>query len=276
MWVSPRRDRRGERPGHVPGSFPKRLYGQWSWGRGGADPRSAAEHRRGGGGEAEAPSTVGAGSMETPRPAQAPLRLRGGELAGWGRVGAAAPEGDPPSTPCGDWGLTVAPPGCAQSQVCRTKINKNRCNGEDYETCWIVIICVKLFLFIYFFYFFLGKGGFGWDQGLGEGRRLSLGLPAAAQGPCRTPSRANFPERLLGVRRGRRVPGAFGFRTRLSFAPHCAHFREQPPSSRISPVHHSHTPGAAPPPLPRALPGALNNDICMQGAIHKYVRAGEI
>lgn len=48
-----------------------------------------------------------------------------------------------------------------------------------------------------------------------------------------------------------------------------------PTSSRISTVHYPHAPGAAPP-LPRALPGALNNDICMQGAIHKYVRAGEI
>lgn len=49
-----------------------------------------------------------------------------------------------------------------------------------------------------------------------------------------------------------------------------------PPSTRISPVHHPHALGAAPPPLPRALSSALNNDICMQGAIHKYVRAGEI
>lgn len=90
----------------------------------------------------EAPMSSGAGSVETPRPAQAPWCLRSSELAGWGRVGAAAPEASPPPPPCGDWGLTVAPPGCAPSQVCGMKINKNRCNGKEYETRWIVIICV--------------------------------------------------------------------------------------------------------------------------------------
>lgn len=44
-----RAGRRGEKLRHVPGSFPKRWHGQGNQGRGGADPRSAAEHGRGGG-----------------------------------------------------------------------------------------------------------------------------------------------------------------------------------------------------------------------------------
>lgn len=79
-----------------------------------------------------------------------------------------------------------------------------------------------------------------------------------------------------GVRGRRGAPGALGFG--YGFPPRLIvrTLGRCPPSSHISTVHHPQAPGAALSPLPRALLGALNNDICMQGAIHKYVRAGEI
>lgn len=160
------------------------------------------------------------------------------------------------------------------------KINKNRWNGKKKKTTTkrvvLLFALVKFFLFYLYFFFLLGKGGFGLDQGLVEVRRTPPGLPAGGEGLSSASSRKNFPELLCGVGHRRGAHRALGFRILLSSAPHCPHFKEMPPSTRISPVHHPHALGAAPPPLPRALSGALNNDICMQGAIHKYVRAGEI
>lgn len=109
------------------------------------------------------------------------------------------------------------------------------------------------------------------------------GLPTGSKGLSSAPSHSNFRERLCwgpgpeGSLPGQSgTPGALGFG--YGFPPRLIvrTLGRCPPSSHISTVHHPQAPGAALSPLPRALLGALNNDICMQGAIHKYVRAGEI
>lgn len=134
---------------------------------------------------------------------------------------------------------------------------------------------VKLFLF-YFFTSFLER----WLRlGSGPGKRTQNApwSPGGRQEQSSAPSRANFPERLCGVPRGRGAPGVLGFRIRRSPLPHCPHFREMPPHLQRhfsgSPPPHPGGRSSSPPP---SSPGALNNDICMQGAIHKYVRASEI
>lgn len=143
--------------------------------------------------------------------------------------------------------------------------------------CYYYLRLLNSYLFMHLlFYFLLGKGGFSLDQGLGEGRRMTPGLPAGSKGLSSAPRRSNFRERLPwgpgpGEPPGRWALG-YGFPPRLIVRT----LGRCPPSSHISTVHHPQAPGAALSPLPRALLGALNNDICMQGAIHKYVRAGEI
>lgn len=144
--------------------------------------------------------------------------------------------------------------------------------------CYYCLRVLNSYLFIHLlFYFLLGKGGFSLDHSLGEGRRMPPGLLAGSKGLSSAPKPLKLP--------GAAVPGSgaggeppvrwalgYGFPPRLIVRT----LGRCPPSSHISTVHHPQAPGAALPSLPRALLGALNNDICMQGAIHKYVRAGEI
>lgn len=65
-----------------------------------------------------------------------------------GRVGAAAPESYPP-TPAVTGVLTVAPPGHAQSEVCRMKINKiDTVANNKKHVGLLLLVFVKFFLFL--------------------------------------------------------------------------------------------------------------------------------
>lgn len=54
----------------------------------------------------------------------------------------------------------------------------------------LLFACVKLFLFIIIIFASFLESVFGLDQGLGEGRRMPLGPPAAIQGPSEAPRAA--------------------------------------------------------------------------------------
>lgn len=139
----------------------------------------------------------------------------------------------------------------------------------------LLLVFVKLF-----FYFFLGKCGFSFYPGLREGRKLSSASPA---GDLRNlhlvSSQADFPRRpshVVNVQ-GNEAPGGAQLPdTAFPCNPIiCPLGRWTPPFTGPRLTTPTPPPGV-PPPLPGALPVALNNDICMQGAIHKYVTAGEI
>lgn len=103
---------------------------------------------------------------------------------------------------------------------------------------------LSLLNYFYFFYFLLGKGGS--DQSLGDGRKMPPGLLAVGG----TPKPHKLPRAAV---RGPAVGGeppvrwaaGYGFPPRLIVR---TLGRLSPLSIRVSPVHHPHAPGAAPPP----------------------------
>nr|KAF6322474.1 hypothetical protein mPipKuh1_008475 [Pipistrellus kuhlii] len=135
------------------------------------------------------------------------------------------------------------------------KINKHRCNGREYETCWI---CCYLHWLNYFYFivcFFLSwKRWLRLGSGPGRGTPNAPGSPGGRPRPVLVPEPRELPGAALhrGPARAGIVPGAFGSGTRLSFAPHCAHFREKPaplqPHFSGSPLLHPGGRASSPPP----------------------------
>lgn len=235
---------------------------------------------------------TGAGTLELPAFGDPVISPPGSVLpgVGVGAVGPRAPKGRPPPTSRGDRILTASRPGRTQSQVCRMKINKIDTMAKNTKHVGLLLYAFVKFFLLYVcvcFYLLLAKQrlqpGSGppsremqnifWSpptQGVGGGRLVHCPLHAQT-----SPSPSGRPCRLL--QRGVRNLWARSASGRRSCpCPSACPLGRCPPPPTFPRLTTYTPPGAAPPPLPRALPGALNNDICMQGAIHKYVRAGEI
>lgn len=136
-----------------------------------------------------------------------------------------------------------------------------------------------LCLLNFFFNFLLGKCGFSFDPWPQRGTQIIFWvLRRRLRSLHLVPNRADFSRRPSNVVKRRQAPGCAQLPdTACPPRPIICLLGRWTPSIYRSRVYHSHAPlGGAPPPLPRTLPVVLNNDICMQGTIHKYVRAGEI
>lgn len=88
------------------------------------------------------------------------------------------PEDCPPPTPLGDWILTNAPPGCAQSQVCRMKINKIDAVAKNTKHVGLLLLLLLVFVKLFFLTSFLENVASALIPDLKEGPKLSSGSSA--------------------------------------------------------------------------------------------------